>query len=187
MKHYYNIDSFEHFLRENTKDFKMMPKRRLWYSIYNNLHPSKKLPSFYTGILLLITILFFDFYNINNTNYKSINCKNQFVLANPLNDSKPIKPSTKYLSPKPLLAQRQNFVLNYRKRNFKTKSVYIKNKFSETKMEENSMISNENKTNSILSTKSPINLSSLKVSISNENFLLRENQNFFLEIILLSF
>mgnify|MGYP003333378123 CR=1 FL=1 len=42
MKHYYNIDSFEHFLRENTKDFKMMPKRRLCYSIYNNLHPSKK-------------------------------------------------------------------------------------------------------------------------------------------------
>ena len=88
MEHFYNIDSFEHFLRENTKDFKMMPKRRLWYSIYNNLHPSKKLPSFYTGILLLITILFFDFYNINNLNHKIVNYKYQIASFKPNINSK---------------------------------------------------------------------------------------------------
>lgn len=67
MNNYYNIDSFEQFLRDNTKDFKMLPKKRIWFSIYNNLHPSKKVPSLFTSIILLIIFLSIDFFNTNHS------------------------------------------------------------------------------------------------------------------------
>ena len=47
-------DSFEEFLKETTDDFRMYPERKVWYSIYNNLHPGRRWPS--VSALLLFTI-----------------------------------------------------------------------------------------------------------------------------------
>lgn len=67
MNNYYNIDSFEQFLRDKTKDFKLMPKKRVWFSIYNNIHPSKSLPSAFTSLFLLFIFFSIDFLNTNYT------------------------------------------------------------------------------------------------------------------------
>jgi hypothetical protein len=48
---------FEQFLREATDQFELVAGRRVWTSIYNNIHPSKKWPSV-SMCLLILTILF---------------------------------------------------------------------------------------------------------------------------------
>lgn len=83
MNNYYNIDSFEQFLRDKTKDFKMMPKKRLWFSIYNNIHPSKSFPSSITSIFLLFIFFFIDFLN---TKYQ-INPSSKTEINNTINSS----------------------------------------------------------------------------------------------------
>lgn len=54
-----HIDSFEQFLRETTESFCMTPSRKVWTSIYNNIHPRRIWPSFSTNMLLLFCLLFF--------------------------------------------------------------------------------------------------------------------------------
>ncbi len=58
MSHNLNRDFFDDFLREATENFSMIPSRRVWFSIYNNLHPSKKLPSFGTTLIIFCCLLF---------------------------------------------------------------------------------------------------------------------------------
>ncbi len=57
---------FEQFLKEGTADFRMYPSKRVWTSIYNNIHPSKRWPSITTCLIILLSILF-----IGNTNSKT--------------------------------------------------------------------------------------------------------------------
>lgn len=49
----HNIENFERFLREKTDEFKMYPSKRVWYSIYNNMHPGNRLPSVSMSIILI--------------------------------------------------------------------------------------------------------------------------------------
>ena len=64
-------DSFEQFLRESTEDFKMYPSRKIWYSLYNNLHPGRKWPSLAVCIILVSAILFMDVSNNNKINKRT--------------------------------------------------------------------------------------------------------------------
>lgn len=66
-------DSFEQFLRESTEDFKMYPSRKVWYSLYNNLHPGRKWPSLAVCLILVSAILFMDVSNNNKINKRSQN------------------------------------------------------------------------------------------------------------------
>ena len=60
-----NDNHFEKLLKEKADEFVLYPSKKVWFSIYNNMHPSKKWPSI-TICLLLLTILFF----IGNGNVK---------------------------------------------------------------------------------------------------------------------
>ncbi len=66
-------DSFEQFLRESTEDFKMYPSRKVWYSLYNNLHPGRKWPSLAVCLILVSAILFMDVSNNNKINKRTQN------------------------------------------------------------------------------------------------------------------
>lgn len=57
-RRFFTDDSFEQFLRETTENFRMYPQRKVWYSIYNNLHPSKKWPSLSVLLLLISSVMF---------------------------------------------------------------------------------------------------------------------------------
>ncbi|HAO03359.1 MAG TPA: hypothetical protein DCQ15_01400, partial [Chitinophagaceae bacterium] len=66
-KKFYNED-FEQFLRESVESFQMFPSRKVWYGIYNDLHPSKKWPSLAITLLLVSAVLFLGISNNNSIN-----------------------------------------------------------------------------------------------------------------------
>lgn len=61
-------DDFEQLLKDTTADFRMYPSRKVWHSIYNDLHPARKWPSFAVCLLLITSILYIGIHNNNNIN-----------------------------------------------------------------------------------------------------------------------
>jgi hypothetical protein len=60
-----HIDYFENFLKEATENFKMIPSKKVWRSIYNNVHPSKKWPSLTSVLFILVSYLILGSLNHN--------------------------------------------------------------------------------------------------------------------------
>ncbi len=65
MEHKPNIDNFERFLRDKTDEFRMYPSKRVWYSIYNNMHPGNRMPSISMCIVLLFSLLTVGYLHTN--------------------------------------------------------------------------------------------------------------------------
>lgn len=63
----FHIDDFERLLREMSEEFRMYPSKRIWHSIYNNIHPSRKWPSVVMCITLITGLLLIGYLNTNNT------------------------------------------------------------------------------------------------------------------------
>ena len=51
-------ETFENFLRESTDDFRMHPSKRVWNSLYNNMHPARKWPSVAVLLILISSMMF---------------------------------------------------------------------------------------------------------------------------------
>lgn len=68
MEFYNDLDNFEQLLREKTEQFKMYPTKRVWYSIYNNIHPSRKWPSVAIGMMMIALLLMVGYFNNDNSN-----------------------------------------------------------------------------------------------------------------------
>src|SRR5262245_1424617 len=51
-------DNFEQMLKDTTDNFRMYPSRRVWHSLYNDLHPGKKWPSVSVWFLFIVSVLF---------------------------------------------------------------------------------------------------------------------------------
>ena len=66
----YNND-FEQFLRNSIEDFKMIPSRKIWYGIYNNMHPDRKWPSIAVCLIILSIIMFVGVANNNSISSSS--------------------------------------------------------------------------------------------------------------------
>ena len=56
-------NDFERFLREKADEFTLYPSQRVWYSIYNNMHPGNRLPSVSMCIVLLGVLFFTGYLN----------------------------------------------------------------------------------------------------------------------------
>lgn len=65
MEHKFYTDNFERLLKEKSDEFRMYPSKRVWHSIYNDLHPDRKWPSIAVS-LVLVTVLFLIGYWNNN-------------------------------------------------------------------------------------------------------------------------
>ncbi len=65
MEHKFYTDNFERLLKEKSDEFRMYPSKRVWHSIYNDLHPDRKWPSIAVS-LVLVTVLFLVGYWNNN-------------------------------------------------------------------------------------------------------------------------
>lgn len=65
---FFEDDSLEQFLRESTSDFKMFPGRRVWHSIYNEVHPGSRWPSVAAAVIILSAILYIGVSNNNSIN-----------------------------------------------------------------------------------------------------------------------
>ena len=62
-----DIDDFERLLKDRSDEFKLYPTKRVWHSIYNNLHPGKKWPSIAMCITLISILMMVGFLNTSNT------------------------------------------------------------------------------------------------------------------------
>ena len=67
-----DIDNFERLLKDRSDEFKMYPTKRVWYSIYNNIHPGRKWPSVAMSITLIAILLIVSYLNTNNKNINLI-------------------------------------------------------------------------------------------------------------------
>ncbi len=92
-KNFYT-DDFEQLLKDTTEDFRMYPSRKVWHSIYNDLHPAKKWPSFAVCLLLITAILYVG---INNNN--TINADADNLLLSTLSPSEKGKNAMKVKAP----------------------------------------------------------------------------------------
>lgn len=72
---------FEIFLQDSLKDFRMVARKRVWTSLYNNLHPSRRWPAFSTVVLFVCCLSFFD------RNHRVIDIKPIAQIQNPIHTS----------------------------------------------------------------------------------------------------
>ncbi len=81
MERRFDMSDFEQSLKDHADQFKMIPSRRIWNGIYNNLHPGSKWPSITVAIVFLITLVTIGSLNnspghsdhLANANAKSLN------------------------------------------------------------------------------------------------------------------
>lgn len=66
-----DIDNFERFLRAKTDEFRMYPSKRVWYSIYNDMHPGNRFPSISMSIVLIGFLFLVGYLNTNTESKKS--------------------------------------------------------------------------------------------------------------------
>jgi hypothetical protein len=71
MDNKFYIDDFERYLKEKADEFKMYPSKRVWNSIYNDMHPGSRWPSISMCIVLIGTLFLVGFLNTNTTISKS--------------------------------------------------------------------------------------------------------------------
>ncbi len=72
---FYN-DEFEQLIKEKADQFRMYPSRRVWHSLYNNFHPSRRWPSIAISLLLMGSLLTLGYLNTNETGYNGLLKKN---------------------------------------------------------------------------------------------------------------
>ena len=65
MERRFDMSDFEQSLKDHADQFVLVPSKRVWNGIYNNLHPGSKWPSITVAIVLLITLITLG--NLNNS------------------------------------------------------------------------------------------------------------------------
>jgi hypothetical protein len=65
MERKFYTDDFEQLLKEQTDDFRMYPSKRVWHSIYNEMHPGRRWPSVAVSMLLVLILLLVGYWNSN--------------------------------------------------------------------------------------------------------------------------
>ncbi len=66
MEDNFYLDDFELSLKEQANQFKMIPSKRIWHGIYNDMHPGRRWPSVTIALLLIISIVFVGYINTHN-------------------------------------------------------------------------------------------------------------------------
>ncbi len=81
MERRFSMNDFEHSLKEHADDFKMIPSKRVWHGIYNDMHPGKRWPSVTMSLLLIFTLVVISHLN-THTGSKTLNSKNYKLSSN---------------------------------------------------------------------------------------------------------
>ena len=79
MERRFDMNDFEQSLKDHADQFKLMPSKRVWNGIYNDLHPGSKWPSITVGIIFLITLISIG--NLNNKSTKAVNKEKSSFLS----------------------------------------------------------------------------------------------------------
>ena len=74
MENDFYTDDFEQIVKEKADQFRMYPSKRVWHSIYNNLHPSRRWPSVLMSLFLITSLILIGHLNNgDNTINRQIN------------------------------------------------------------------------------------------------------------------
>ncbi|HVZ98357.1 MAG TPA: hypothetical protein VG847_15845 [Chitinophagaceae bacterium] len=66
MERRFTTDELEQFLKQEADNFKMMPSKKVWHGIYNDIHPGRRWPSITISLLLISTLIFIGHMNTPN-------------------------------------------------------------------------------------------------------------------------
>src|ERR1017187_5399249 len=75
MERRFSMIDFEQSLKEHADEFKMIPSKRVWHGIYNDMHPGRRWPSVTMSLLLIFTLVFIGYLNTHNRS-QILNSKN---------------------------------------------------------------------------------------------------------------
>lgn len=67
MERRFFMNEFEQSLKEHADKFQMVPSKKVWHGIYNDLHPGKRWPSVTMSLLLIFTLVVIGHLNTNNS------------------------------------------------------------------------------------------------------------------------
>src|SRR5450432_2399274 len=67
MERRFFMNDFEQSLKEHADNFQMVPSKKVWHGIYNDLHPGKRWPSVTMSLLLIFTLVVIGHLNTNNS------------------------------------------------------------------------------------------------------------------------
>lgn len=74
MENEFYTAEFEELIKDKADQFRMYPTKRVWHSIYNNLHPSRRWPSVFMSLFLITSLMLIGYLNTgNNTVNRQIN------------------------------------------------------------------------------------------------------------------
>ena len=59
-------ENFERFLKGHADQFKMIPSKKVWHGIYNDLHPGRRWPSVAMSLVFIFTLVIIGHLNTNN-------------------------------------------------------------------------------------------------------------------------
>lgn len=90
MENEFYTEEFEQLLKEKADQFRMYPSKRVWHSIYNNLHPSRRWPSVAMSILLITSLMLIGYLN---TGDNSLTSRINTSFAEPVNETNKISNS----------------------------------------------------------------------------------------------
>ena len=79
----FHTDEFEQLLKEKSDQFRMYPSKRVWHSIYNNLHPSRRWPSAAMSIFLFISLGLIGYLNTGDNTIDNTTMAGQFTKNTP--------------------------------------------------------------------------------------------------------
>ncbi|MGH2564085.1 MAG: hypothetical protein ACRDE5_06215, partial [Ginsengibacter sp.] len=66
MERRFSMNDFEQSLKEHADEFKMIPSKRVWHGIYNDLHPGRRWPSIAMALSLIFTLVVIGYLNTHN-------------------------------------------------------------------------------------------------------------------------
>ena len=87
------MSDFEQSLKEHSDEFKMIPSKKVWHGIYNDMHPGRRWPSIAMSLMLIFTLVVVGHLNTHNgfyssgkylktTDNKKVNKNNQQIAQN---------------------------------------------------------------------------------------------------------
>jgi hypothetical protein len=86
MERRFLMNDFEQSLKEHADEFKMIPSKRVWHGIYNDMHPGRRWPSVPMSLALIFTLVVIGHLNTHNgsqtLNSKNISLHSEKVLSN---------------------------------------------------------------------------------------------------------
>ncbi len=65
----FDMMDFEQSLKDHADQFRLIPSKRIWNGIYNNLHPGSRWPSMTMGIVFILTLISIGY--LNNSSKKT--------------------------------------------------------------------------------------------------------------------